>query len=189
MTPTKLGCTLLAVATLGIVPSGALAGPCDDDIAALKRQLGTQIGLGAPVSEPDRGQTGAPARVGQLAAEPGATSSTDRAQPGGASRTAGGSPGTVGGVAGPATSAVGPGAGGGIAGGAIATSPEDARRQSEGLPTTAVQASRGSAAPEAANADRVSQAKMALQRAVDLNARDDRACANAITESRNLMPK
>ncbi|KAA2237792.1 hypothetical protein [Salinarimonas soli] len=189
MTPRKLGCAALAFAALGLAPVAVLAGPCDDDIAVLKRQLGSQVGLGAPVSEPDRGQTPAPAQVGQGAAEPGATSSTDRAQPGGASRTAGGSPGTVGGVAGPATAATGTGTGGGIASGSIATSAEDVRRQSEGLPTTAVQASRGTASPEAAAADKSSQAKTALQRAVDLNAAGDRGCTSAVTEARNLMPK
>jgi hypothetical protein len=187
MTPIRLGYAVLAFAALGLAP--ALAGPCDDDITVLKRKLGNQLGLGAPVSEPDRGQNPAPAQVAQPNAEPGATASTDRAQPGGASRTAGGSPGTVGGVAGPATSAVGPGAGGGIASGQIATSSEDVRRQSEGLPTTAVQAARGVVPPEAAAADKSSRAKMALQKAVDLNANNDAACANHITEARDLMPE
>lgn len=194
MTPTQQRCAAIAFAVLGLAPFAASAqapnqGPCDNDIAELKRQLGNQIGLGAPVSQPDRGLTAPPSSVGQAAAPAGATSATDRAQPGGASRESGGSPGTVGGVAGPTTSATGTGTGAGIASGAIATSPEDVRRQSEGLPTTAVQAARGGATPEAAAADKSSQAKAALQRAVDLNATGDRACMSAINETRNLMPK
>lgn len=189
MTPTQLRRAAIAFAVLGLTPFAARAeGPCDNDIAELKRQLGNQTGLGAPVSQPDRGLTAPPASVAG-SADAGATSATDRAQPGGASRTSGGSPGTVGGVAGPATSAAGTGAGAGIASGAIATSPEDVRRQSEGQPTTAVQAARGGAAPDTAAADRASQAKGALQRAVDLNAAGDKACAAAINETRNLMPK
>ena len=152
MTPTKQRCAAVAFAMLGLAPFAAHAqgpaqGPCDNDIAELKRQLGNTIGLGAPLSEPDRGLNAPPSSVGQAAAPAGATSATDRVQPGGASRESGGSPGTVGGVAGPATAAAGTGAGAGIAGGSIATSPEDVRRQSEGLPTTAVQAARGGAAP------------------------------------------
>lgn len=181
-----------ALAALCLAPSAALAdGPCTNDIAQLGRQLGGQVGLGAPVSEPGAGQQvekNVTSGQTNTAGGTSGTSATDRSQPGGASRTSGGSPGTVGGVAGPVGAGAGNGTASGVASGAIATSPEDVRRQSEGKPTTAVAAAKPGGATDTASSDKVSQAKMALQRAVDLNAKGDKACMDAIRDARNLMP-
>ncbi|GJD95556.1 hypothetical protein [Methylobacterium iners] len=196
-------CCAATVATLGLLPMTVSAqenGPCTDDIAKLRRELSTQVGLGAPISEPDYGQQKGPNdRAGQQAAasttgstgnplKPG-SSETDRTQPGGASRESGGSPGTVGGVSGP-TGATGQADG--VASGRVATSPEDVRRQSENRPTAAAAAAQGGdpkASPERSTEDKASQAKMALQRAIDLNAKGDGGCANAVKEARGLMPQ
>ncbi len=183
-----------------LAPGATLAqsGPCSDDIAKLTRELGTQAGLGAPVSEPGYGQRKGPndeKSQSSAATEKGGvtgtvgTRETDRSQPGGASREQGGSPGTVGGVSGTVGSATGGTQADAVASGRIATSPEDVRRQSENRPTTAAQAARGgeaSAGAQPSSEDRVSQAKTALQRAVDLNAKGDRACADAVKDAQRL---
>ncbi|MBV9748203.1 MAG: hypothetical protein JO157_05265 [Acetobacteraceae bacterium] len=184
MARSKMLCGAAVLAVLGLVPAAAFAdGPCTNDIAQLGRQLGSQVGLGAPVSEPGAGQ-----HVDKnMGAQQANGTASDRAQPGGASRVGGGSPGTVGGVAGPVGTAAGGQQANAVASGQVATSPEDVRRQSEGKPTTAQQAAQGGASPDASPADKVSQAKMALQRAVDLNAKGDASCMGAINDARNLM--
>jgi len=191
-----------AFSLLGFVSTAALAqegGPCSDEIAKLKRELGTQVGMGAPVSQPDTGQQKGPsaASADQTAgttggtAKPG-TAETDRAQQGGASRESGGSPGTVGGVAGPVAAAAGKGPANSVANGQIATSPADVRAQSENKPTAAAEASKGgeaSASASLSSEDKVSQAKTALQRATDLNAKGDTSCRDAVQQARALMPQ
>jgi hypothetical protein len=154
--------------------------------------------MGAPISEPDYGQQKGPnnAAGGQSAANTTGntakavgSSETDRAQKGGASRESGGSPGTVGGVSGP-TGATGQADA--VAAGRVATSPEDVRRQSENRPTAAAAAAKGGdakASAELSSEDKVSQAKTALQRAVDLNAKGDKGCSTAVNEARQLMPQ
>ena len=184
MTRSKLLYCAAILAALGLTPAAALAdGPCTNDIAQVGKQLGSQVGLGAPVSEPAAGQQVDKAAGSQQAN----AAASDRAQPGGASRTGGGSPGTVGGVAGPVGTAAGGQQANAVASGQVATSPEDVRRQSEGKPTTAQQAAQGGASSGASSADKVSQAKMALQRAVDLNAKGDASCMGAINDARDLM--
>ena len=200
MTLPNLLCRAATFAAISLAPVAAFAqegGPCTDDIAKLRRELSTQVGLGAPISEPDYGQQKGPndtagkqssANTTGSTAKPG-SSETDRAQPGGASRESGGSPGTVGGVSGP----TGPtGQADGVASGRVATSPDDVRRQSENRPTAAAAAAKGGdakASPELNTEDKVSQAKMALQRAVDLNAKGDKGCSTAVNEARQLMPQ
>lgn len=196
-------CSAAAFTTFGYLPTNLFAqegGPCTDDIASLRRDLSTRVGLGAPVSEPDYGQRKGPNdTAGQRTAstapggagQPVGTPETDRAQKGGASRERGGTPGTVGGVAGPVGAAAGAGQADAIASGRIATSPDDVRRQSENRPTAAAEAAQGGAAATASgpsSEDRASQAKMALQRAVDLNAKGDRSCADAVKQAQGLMP-
>ena len=180
---------VIGVATIG---SARADGPCTDDIAKLGRQLGNSAGLGAPLSEPVAGLA-AGQKSGQAPGDT-AASASDRAQPGGASRAGGGSPGTVGGAAGPVGAAAGSAKQDSVSSGQVATSAEDVRRQSEGKPTMAQQAAMnggktGAAASDTASEDKVSQAKMALQRAVDLNARGDQSCTTEIAKVRDLMPK
>ncbi|MGW9822584.1 hypothetical protein ACUXK4_005180, partial [Methylorubrum extorquens] len=129
---------------------------------------------------------------GSNTAKPVGTPETDRAQQGGASRESGGSPGTVGGVSGPVGAAAGSGQADAVAAGRVATSPEDVRRQSENRPTAAADAAKGGdakASPERSSEDKVSQAKMALQKAVDLNAKGDQSCREAVKQAQNLMPQ
>ena len=174
-------CRVALTISVAACPVAALAGPCSDDIATLSRQLGTTPGMGAPLS----GVAAGPHADTQSAqAGAGASNASDRAQPGGASRTGGGSPGTVGGVSGAAV-----GAKDAVATGQVATSDQDVRNQSVGKPTAAQAASTGGGNPSTANDDRVSEAKMSLQKAIDLNARGDSSCAAAITKTRSLMPK
>jgi hypothetical protein len=175
---------LLALLALGLMSTAALAaGPCTDDIAKLGRQLAAMPGLGAPISEPAAGLS-----VGQKTAQTGQTApaAADKAQPGGASLAGGGSPGTVGGVAGPVGAATGSQQANQVATGQIATSPADVRLQSEGKPTMAQQAAQGQSVA-AGSDDKASQAKMALQRATDLNAKNDASCKSEIDRAQALI--
>lgn len=195
-------CGAAALSTLSLIPAVAFAqegGPCTDDIAKLRRELDTRVGMGAPVSEPDAGQRKGPDKASDQTAstatdskvKPVGTPETDRAQQGGASRESGGTPGTVGGVSGP-TAAAGKGQADAVASGRIATSPEDVRRQSENRPTAAAAAAQGGdakASPGPSSEDKVSQAKMALQRATDLNAKGDQSCREALQQAQKLMPQ
>ena len=199
----NLMCGAAALAALTVFPAVAFAqegGPCSDDIAKLRRDMDKQVGMGAPTSEPDYGQRKGPENAsGQQTAgttggtaKPVGTPDTDRAQQGGASRESGGTPGTVGGVSGPVGAATGSGQADGIASSRVATSPDDVRRQSENRPTAAAAAAQGGdpkASPGLASEDKVSQAKTALQRAVDLNAKGDQSCRDAVKDARNLLPQ
>jgi hypothetical protein len=183
----KLLCGAAAFAALGLAPAAAFAadGPCTSEIAQLGKQLGSQVGMGAPVSEPDAGQHVGKNGASQQASPSAAAGSSSSA---GGSQKLGDSAGAAGGVAGAVGAAAGTETAQGIASGQIATSPEDVRRQSEGKPTAA-QASMNPNASVATDADKTSQAKMALQRAVDLNAKGDKSCMSAVNDARNLMPK
>ena len=190
MRRTGIICGIAISAALGYAPPAArAAGPCTNDIAQLGRQLGTMNGMGAPVSEPDNGQ-----HVGMASTKPMDAAPSDRKQAGGASLVGGGSPGTVGGVAGAA------GGGGAtqtkdaVASGQVATSAADVRRQSAGKPTMAQQASQDAGKTTGGdsmmeNDNKVSQAKAALQRAVDQNAKGDSGCMQSIQQARALMPQ
>jgi hypothetical protein len=66
------------------------------------------------------------------------------------------------------------------------------RRQSENRPTAAAAAAQGGdakASPDLSSEDKVSQAKMALQRAVDLNAKGDQGCREALKQAQSLTPQ
>lgn len=171
--------------------SAALAqqGPCTSDIAQLRQTLAKQSGLGGPVSEPSAGlNVGAKTATNRSTGTEQAAGQQNGSQP---NKVSGGSPGTVGGAAGTVATAAGGAAKNGVASGEVATSAADVRRQSEGLPTTAQQAASGQSGAEAKAqaADRVSEAKNDLQRAVDLNAKDDASCKQAVADARNLMPQ
>ena len=186
----RLVCGLAFSAALGLAPLAARAdGGCSADIATLGKQISAKSGLGAPVSEPDTGQTVGSGSTGQMN-QPASAGGTDKS---GTNVVKGGSAGTVGGAAG----AVGGGGTGkqadAVASGQVATSSADVRRQSAGKPTMAQQSvqdgGKGDGNATMASDDKVSQAKAALQRATDLNAKGDKGCAKAVTEARNLMPQ
>ena len=198
----NLFCGATALCAFTLIPVMVVAqegGPCTDDIAKLRRDVDARVGIGAPTSQPDYGQrkgpdsaSGQQAGVTTGSAKPMGTPETDRAQKGGASRESGGTPGTVGGVSGPIGAANGTGQADAVASGRIATSPDDVRRQLENRPTAAAAAAQGGdakASPDLSAEDKVSQAKAAVQRAVDLNAREDQSCRDAVKEARNLLPQ
>ncbi len=175
-------CKVLVAASAIAWPAAAMAGPCSDDIAQLTRQLDSMPGLGTPTSGVAAGSVPGAQTAHENSA--GNTSASDKAQPGGASRAGGGSAGTVGGVSGTAV-----GAKDAVATGQVATSDQDVRSQSVGKPTAAQAASNGGSGGATASDDRVSQAKMSLQTATDLNARGDSSCAAAVKKTRDLMGK
>ena len=53
----------------------------------------------------------------------------------------------------------------------------------------AAQGGTASAGASLSSEDKTSQAKMALQRAVDLNAKGDGSCREAVKQAQDLMPK
>lgn len=127
--------------------------------------------------------------AGQL---PVGTGETERAQQGAAPRESGGTPGTVGGVFGPVGASTGTDQADAVVGGRIAISSDDVRRQSENRPTAAQAASQGGGAKASAGAsseDTVSQAKMALERAVDLSAKGEQSCRDAVEEAQDPAPQ
>lgn len=167
-----------SVACLLALSHAAVAGPCSDGIADLGRKLAQSPALG-------------PVTTGAL------TGSNPGAAP--SATTQPGAPGTVG------TSA--DNRVGGTAGtkelnaavGQVATSSDDVRRQQQGLPTAAAVAAAGSnrqveTAPGQAQSvssnakpdDRMSQAKMELERARMLDQKDDGACRGALDKAREL---
>jgi len=156
----------------------AAAGPCSDGIADLGRKLAQSPVLG-------------PVTTGTL------TGSNPGSAPAGSQQPA------VAGIAGTsADNRVGGTAGTkelNAASAQIATSPDDVRRQSQGLPTAAQVAASGSGhqvetAPSKAQSasnnakpdDRMSQAKMELERARMLDQKDDEACRAALDKARDL---
>lgn len=166
-----LGLSALCLAALA-APAPANAGPCSDGIAELGRKLTPTASLGpvttgtvsgtVPAATP---QPGAPAPTG--------TSADNR----------------VGGTAG--TKEVNA-----AVGNLVATSSQDARRQQEGLPTAAAVAAAGSnksietvpgQAGSPAPDDRMSQAKMELEKARMLDQKDDQSCHASLEHVRQLM--
>ncbi len=155
-----------------LCPALAFAGPCSADIAAIGRQLSQSPALG-------------PATTGTL------TGSNPGARVGGQSPVAD-QHGTsadqrVGGTAGTKElDAVSSN---------VATSDADVRQQQLGHPTAAAQSrSNGvetapGSHPGTASAadDRMSRAKTAWQKAVDLNAQNDPRCEGAVAEARSVM--
>src|SRR3978361_36319 len=96
----NLFCGAAALSALTLMPAVALAqegGPCTDDIAKLRRDMDTQVGMGAPTPEPDYGQRKGPENASsqQTASakgdnvKPVGTPDTDRAQKAAASRESG----------------------------------------------------------------------------------------------------
>ena len=172
MTSVTLRLALL-VGCVALGPVAALAGPCSDDIASIGKQLGQSSSLG-PVSS------------GTL------TTSTPTQTPGGGQNNTADTKGTsgdqrVGGTAG--TKELNAASSG------VATSDADVRQQQMGHPTAAAQgkstgvetASGSNSGTSSASDDKMSRAKMAWQRAVDLNAQNDPSCKGAITQARSAM--
>lgn len=161
------------------MPSDAAAGPCSDQIAELGRKLSQSPALGAPTtgtltgSNPGNAPGASP--TAQAAPQPTGTSADNR----------------VGGTAG--TKEVNA-----AVGNMVATSPQDVRRQQEGLPTAAAVAAAGSGksvettpgqASQASNPgpnDKMSEAKAELEKARKMDSQDDAACRGAVDRARQL---
>ena len=150
------------------IPTLALAGPCSDGIADLGRKLSSSSALG-PVTTGTL--TGAGPTTAQPTPNPGAPGTGGTS----ASNTLGGTAGTK-----EANASVG---------NLVATSPQDVRRQQEGLPTAASTAAAGPNSPAAGKMpDRdMSMAKMELEKARMLDQANDPACKAALDHTRQLM--
>ena len=172
MTLNNLRRTLL-VTCAAFCPAVASAGPCSDDIASIGRQLSQSPALG-------------PVTTGTL------TGSNPGNAPGGGQGAAADSKGTsadqrVGGTAG--TKELN------AASSNVATSDADVRQQQLGHPTAAAQAKSngvetapGSHSGTASAADdKMSRAKTAWQKAVDLNAQNDPSCQGAVRQARSAL--
>ena len=169
----------LSLAALGLaamLPSAAMAGPCSDQIAELGRRLGQSSALG-------------PVTTGTLTGSgPGSTPPVVSGTAPAPVTTGTSADNRVGGTAG--TKEIN------AAAANIATSSDDVRRQQQGLPTAAAMAAAGSArsvettpgqGSSAAPDDRMSQAKMELEKARMLDQKDDRACSASVDRTRQLM--
>lgn len=170
--------SLSCVACLLGMTHVAAAGPCSDGIADLGRKLAQSPALGPTLTGTVTGSNPGAASVGSAQAGvpgTGGTSADNR----------------VGGTAG--TKELN------AASAQIATSPDDVRRQSQGLPTAAQVAASGSGhqvetapnqAQTASNSakpdDRMSQAKMELERARMLDQSNDGSCQTALDKARKL---
>jgi hypothetical protein len=153
-----------------LLPVAALAGPCSDDIAAIGKQLSQSPALG-------------PVTTGTLSGSVNATS-----QPATANTKGTSADNRVGGTAG--TKEVN------AASANVATSDADVRQQQMGHPTAAASTSSGKSvetAPGSQTAsagapdDHMSRAKMAWQKAVDLNAQNNDSCKGAVNEARDAL--
>ncbi len=161
----------LTTILLSAAPVVALAGPCSDDIASIGKQLSSSPSLG-PVSTgtlSGSNPTGTHDNTA-VAPEKAGTSASNR----------------VGGTAG--TKEVD------AASSNVATSDADVRQQQAGHATAATQASTGKGietAPRSQTAgsgdDHMTRAKVAWQKAVDLNAKNDTGCMSAVAEAKSAL--
>ena len=152
-------------------PVAALAGPCSDDIASIGKQLGQSSALGPVSSGTLTGSNTAPTGGKAATADPKGTSADQR----------------VGGTAG--TKELNAASSG------VATSDADVRQQQLGHPTAAAQGASGSvetasgshSGTATAADDKMSRAKSAWQKAVDLNAQNDPSCKGAVDQARSAL--
>lgn len=170
------GVSAVCIALLA-VPTVAAAGPCSDQIAELGRKLAQSPSLG-------------PVTTGTLTgSNPGSAPSATGAQPGASSAVGTSADNRVGGTVGTKEANA-------VVGNNIATSSQDVRRQQEGLPTAAAVASANAGKSiettpgQGSNAqpnDRMSQAKMELEKARELDQKDDSSCRGSLDRTRQLM--
>ena len=170
--------SLASAACLVGLTHAAAAGPCSDGIADLGRKLAQSPALG-------------PATTGTLTGSNPGSAPAGSPQAGTAGTGGTSADNRVGGTAG--TKELN------AASAQIATSPDDVRRQSQGLPTAAQVAASGSGrqvetapsqAQTASNSakpdDRMSQAKMELERARMLDQSNDGSCRGVLDKAREM---
>ncbi len=183
------GAVAAAGVCLALAPTGASAGPCSNDIAELSRILSASPTL-----------SGTPTTGALSGAMPGAAPA-----PGGGGTSTPPSPDRTAGTT--ADSRQGGTAGtrelNAVVGNQVATSPEDVRRQQQGLPTAAAAAAEagqraqsdrqrvevvpGTPGSTPAPGERMTRAKADLETARALDQRDDGACRDAITRIREAL--
>lgn len=170
--------TLLAAGfCLGLAPAVALAGPCSDQIAELGKTLSQNPSLGsAPTTGALTGSNpgNAPTNAPTVDPTTKGTSADNRMGGTGATKELN------------------------SASSQIATSPQDVRRQQEGLPTAAATAAMQDknsveTAPKLgqlpSSDEHMSKAKSELQNAVALDKKNDTLCLDSVLRVRNLMKK
>ena len=196
MTSSKQATTALRNAALGagaclafgagLIPAGALAGPCSNDIAELSRALSASPALGGTPT------TGALSGAGPgNAPSPAGGGGSAMPSPDRSAGTSG--EGRQGGTAGTREMNA-------TVGNQVATSSDDVRRQQEGRPTAAAAAEAGQRAQSdqrrvevvpgggaAGPDDRASRAKAELENARVLDQRDDGSCRDAVNRVRQAM--
>ncbi len=162
--------------SVSLFPLAAWAGPCSDDIASIGKQLSQSASLG-------------PATTGTLTgSNPGSTPQSGQSNMANSKGTSADS--RVGGTAG--TKEVN------AASANVATSDADVRQQQLGHPTAAGASQMndkgsvetkpgGRTASTSDSDDRMSRAKMAWQKAVDLNAQNDDSCKGAVAQARSAL--
>ena len=167
---------LVTLCCAAALPLAAKAGPCSDQIADLGRKLAQSPSLGPVTTGALTGSN--PGNAPSAAPQPGAPPTTGTS----ADNRVGGTAGTK-----EVNAAVG---------NLVATSPQDVRRQQEGLPTAAAVAATGSGksvettpgqGSSAMPNDRMSEAKMELDRARMLDQKDDGSCKQAVEHTQQLM--
>lgn len=155
--------------------STAMAGPCTEQISELSRKMSGNSSLG-------------PVTTGTLTGSGPGSAPSPSPQPGAPAPTGTSADNRVGGTAGTkeANAAVG---------NLVATSPQDVRRQQEGLPTAAAAAAAGSSKSvettpgqggSASSNDRMSEAKMELEKARLLDQKGDASCSGSVDRVRQL---
>ena len=163
--------------TLTFGVSAAFAGPCTTDIADLGRKLSQSPALGPPTT-------------GTLTGSNPSNKPDPNASHAGAPTTTGTSASDkVGGTAGTKEANA-------VTGNQVATSPQDVRRQQEGLPTAAAAAATSGKNSVETNPQlgsnkepnrSMSEAKMALEKARTLDHANDESCKGAVEQARKLM--
>ena len=151
---------IIGTASLGFT-SVAHAGPCSDDISALSRKLSQNSALGGEPTSGTLNGSGSGSAAGN-AANP-----DQKALNKGTTAD-----GKVGGEAGMKEM--------NAASGQVATSSADVRRQQAGVPTTAN--APGTPTPN----DKMSEAKMELEKARALDAKGDASCAASVARTKQL---
>ena len=160
-----------ACAAIALTVGQASAGPCSSQIAAFQQQLSSRDAGAGPVLGTTSG-TGAQNQI----SEAGATtrSTTEASHTAAEVRT---------GVDSEGSKRVGPTEAVSAAAAGAAASPQDVRLQQQGKPTQA-QAAQNASPTTAASEDKLQKVAAALDRARELDGKNDSACMSAISDAR-----
>ena len=166
--------TIISACAAVLVSGGqVLAGPCASQIAAFEQHLSSRDAGAGPILGSQSG-TGA---ANQISEAGGTTRTTEASRMAAEVRTGEDSKGSKG---------MGPTGATGEATAGAAASPQDVRLQQEGKPTQA-QAAKNAAPAAAAGEGRLQKIMADLDRARQLDGKNDTACMSAISEARKDM--